>query len=260
MDGPTMLMSEAEWLTCFEPRKMLEHLGGRVSLRKRCLFACACVRRVWPLLTHKRQRAAIELAERFADGSASTRELRAAGKIVASLCQTLERTWRRRWAAGPTEEGWQAFADLSAARAVEAALRQEPSSDTPNLLVQVRAARAAVRAAEALREERLGGPAPPSAGEPGRLEALEVADLVRCLFGNPFRPVTPSPDWSAWNRGTVAKVAWTIYDERRFRELPVLADALEEAGCQEEEVLAHCRAAVEHVRGCWVLDALLGLR
>jgi hypothetical protein len=255
-----MRLSEGDWLACLDPRKMLEHLGERASPRKRRLFACACVRRVWPLLTHKRQRAAVELAERFADGSAGAKELRAAGKIVARLCKPLERTWRRRWAAGPTEEGWQALADLSAARAVEAALGQEPSPDMPNLLAQARAARAAARAAEALREERLGGPAPPPPAEPGRLEALEVTDLVRCLFGNPFRPVTPSPDWSAWNRGTVAKVAWAIYDERRFRDLPVLGDALEEAGCDSADVLAHCRAGVEHVRGCWVLDALLGLR
>jgi hypothetical protein len=72
------------------------------------------------------------------------------------------------------------------------------------------------------------------------------------------RPFTADPSWLAWNDGTVAKLAAAIYDERRFADLPILADALEDAGCADAAVLAHCRGGGEHVRGCWVVDLLTG--
>jgi hypothetical protein len=84
------------------------------------------------------------------------------------------------------------------------------------------------------------------------------ADLLRDAFGNPFQPVVIDPTWLAWNGGTVPHLAQAIYDERRFRDLFVLADALEEAGCAEAAILDHCRQYWGHARGCWVLDALLG--
>ena len=61
-----------------------------------------------------------------------------------------------------------------------------------------------------------------------------------------------------WNDGTVRKLAQAIYDDRRFADLPILADALEEAGCADAAILAHCRGGGEYVRGCWVVDLLLG--
>jgi hypothetical protein len=69
--------------------------------------------------------------------------------------------------------------------------------------------------------------------------------------------VTIDPLWLAWNHGTIGSLAKAIYDERRYEESPVLADALEEAGCTDEEVLAHLRGPGDHVRGCWAVDALL---
>jgi hypothetical protein len=78
------------------------------------------------------------------------------------------------------------------------------------------------------------------------------------LFGNPFRPVSVAPLWLAWNDGTVVKIAQAIYDERAFDRLPILADALEDAGCTDRAILAHCRQPGEHVRGCWVVDLILG--
>src|SRR5262249_44692480 len=87
----------------------------------------------------------------------------------------------------------------------------------------------------------------------GAAEARE-ADLLRAIFGNPFRPVAIDPSWLSWNGGTLPEMARAIYDERRFEELPVLADALERAGCADRDILAHCRGPGEHVRGCWVLD------
>jgi hypothetical protein len=64
--------------------------------------------------------------------------------------------------------------------------------------------------------------------------------------------------WLSWNNGTVANLAQTIYDERAFIRLPILGDALEEAGCSEAAMLAHCRGPGPHARGCWVVDLLLG--
>jgi hypothetical protein len=84
------------------------------------------------------------------------------------------------------------------------------------------------------------------------------ADLARCIFGNPFRPVAVDGAWARWNGGTVARLARAIYDGRAFDRLPMLADALEEAGCAERAILGHCRSGGPHARGCRVVDALLG--
>jgi hypothetical protein len=78
------------------------------------------------------------------------------------------------------------------------------------------------------------------------------------VFSNPFRPVTIETPWLAGNDGAARKIAQTIYDARRFADLPILADALEDAGCTDAAILAHCRGGGEHVRGCWVVDLLLG--
>ena len=82
--------------------------------------------------------------------------------------------------------------------------------------------------------------------------------LLRDIVGNPFRPVTLDPAWLRWNDGCVPKIAQSIYEERRFGELPILADALEDAGCDNADILAHCRGPEPHVRGCWAVDAILG--
>jgi hypothetical protein len=82
--------------------------------------------------------------------------------------------------------------------------------------------------------------------------------VLRDLFGNPFRPVRLDPAWLAWESGTVPRLAQAIYDGHRFADMPFLGDALEEAGCADEQVLAHCRDKAPHYRGCWVVDLLLG--
>ena len=82
--------------------------------------------------------------------------------------------------------------------------------------------------------------------------------LLREVFGNPFGPLTIDPLWLAWNGGTVTTLAQSIYDDRAFDRLPIMADALEEAGCTNADILAHCRQPGEHVRGCWVVDLILG--
>jgi hypothetical protein len=79
--------------------------------------------------------------------------------------------------------------------------------------------------------------------------------LLRELFANPFRPVTFGP---AWRTSSAVELARTIYQNRAFERMPELAGALEEAGCTDPDILGHCRGPREHVRGCWVVDLLLG--
>lgn len=81
--------------------------------------------------------------------------------------------------------------------------------------------------------------------------------LLRELWGNPFRPAAFDPAWLAYNDGTINRLARSVYDGA-FETLPILGDALEEAGCADAAVLAHCRDPGPHVRGCWVVDGLLG--
>jgi hypothetical protein len=89
-------------------------------------------------------------------------------------------------------------------------------------------------------------------------ERRHQADLLRDLIGNPFRPVPVELPWLERNNGRAVQIARAIYDEHRFADLPVLADALEESGCHSEAILTHCRSGGEHALGCWVLDTLLG--
>ena len=87
---------------------------------------------------------------------------------------------------------------------------------------------------------------------------MGLANLVRDIIGNPFRAIAVNPTWLTWNDGTVTRIAQTIYDDRAYDHFPILADALEDAGCDNADILAHCREPGEHVRGCWVIDLLLG--
>jgi hypothetical protein len=89
------------------------------------------------------------------------------------------------------------------------------------------------------------------------IRRIEAA-VLRDLFGNPIRSTRIDPAWLTWNGGTIPKLAQAVYDDRAFDRLPVLADALEEAGCTNTEILAHCRGPGPHVRGCWAVDLLLG--
>ena len=81
---------------------------------------------------------------------------------------------------------------------------------------------------------------------------------MRDIFGNPFRSASVNPLWLTWNDGTIPNLARALYDDRAFDRLPILGDALEDAGCVNADILAHCRSGGEHVRGCWVVDLLLG--
>jgi hypothetical protein len=98
---------------------------------------------------------------------------------------------------------------------------------------------------------------------PGRAGAAERAAflaLLRCVWGNPFRPpfLDLPPSVLAWGGGTAPKIAAAIYAERAFDRLPILADALEDAGSTDAALLSHCRGPGPHCRGCWAVDWILG--
>jgi hypothetical protein len=82
-----------------------------------------------------------------------------------------------------------------------------------------------------------------------------LCPIIRDIFGNPFRPVTFSP---AWRTDTAVALARQMYDAREFGAMPILADALQDAGCEDEQILSHCLSDGAHVRGCWVVDLVLG--
>jgi hypothetical protein len=90
--------------------------------------------------------------------------------------------------------------------------------------------------------------------------AMKQQVLILCdVLGHRLHPgATIDPAWLRWNDGTVQKMAHAIYEDNTFADVPILADALEEAGCADAAILHHCRAKMRHYRGCWVIDALLG--
>jgi hypothetical protein len=219
-------MTEQEWLACPLPRVMLTFLGRRASSRKLRLFCVACCRRLFDRVeVYQEDRNGVEVAERFADGKASTEELRAVQGFTST-----EWTTATVYEGGGTVEAaedcaWQAMVSAP-----------DQNAYPPDTDENVRAYLSAGEAWERPAQVR----------------------LLRCLFGNPFRPTRIDPTWLAGSDCAVVRLAQAISDERAFDRLPILADALEEAGCSDAELLAHCRRPGEHARGCWVIDLLLG--
>jgi hypothetical protein len=222
-------MTEAEWLTCAWPVEMLEHLGRRASERKKSLLAAACFRRIWRLLPTQESREAVEVLERFAEGEATADEWAAARG----------RAWQAFLAWGRvTDRGGNITGETRAGAAVT-------KGHVHDMVIEAADATALAKVGTSER----------ASSEP---EERAQCDLVRDIFGNPFRRVAVDPSWLAWNDGTVVKLAQGIYEQRAFDRLPVLADALEEAGCTNTDILGHCRGRGEHVRGCWVVGLILG--
>ena len=223
-------MTESEWLACTDPEKMLGFLPHEAGSRKFRLFGVACCRRVWHLLPDELFRAAVTVAERYADGLASSQETFAAGEAAQA-------GW---------EASYGAVNSMLHGRASEAAMAYAATVTTalwaPARWCTSEAARR-VRQCDVV--------------DKGQEQASQTA-FLRCIFGNPFRPVTIDPSWLSWHDGLLVSMARQMYDSRDFSDMPVLADALEEAGCRDQDILGHCRSGGEHVRGGWVVDLLLG--
>jgi hypothetical protein len=239
----------------------------RASERKLLLFACACCRRVWPLLTDERSRWAIEVAERQADGLASHRDCARAVTLAQGAAAE---------AANPRNLalGWLAAARARAADAVVGALSDREPYEQAAIWT-----REAVRAwAKAIgsREDLITAPALPVQKQLGAgpsipatpraqhalgsedaawaAERSAQCDLLRELFGNPFRALTPQ---LANATAHIREVAETVYQKRNFTSMPELAATLETAGFSNQFVLEHFRSACDHVIGCWGLDLIL---
>jgi hypothetical protein len=225
------------------------------------LFACSCCRSFWHLFTDQHARQAVEVAERFADGQASLDELAAAGHSAgeaerAAMSCILELTGGRAWH-GPLplppdlEAAQQARGTAAAAVAAAATINLGRAAE--------KAALECVLAA-GVGKERWDDDRPVQHA----VEAMQC-DLLRDLFGNPFRPVTLDPSLLTWDSGLVVALARAAFDERQLSSghldpdrLAVLVDTLEEAGCDDADILGHLRGPGPHVRGCWPLDLLLG--
>ncbi len=254
-------MNEAEWLICKDPRRMLAHLRRKAGARKLRLFAVACCRRLGPLLETEAHRLTLEQAERLADGVAglsdSPSAYSGAGAPGMDLAVSEACTWSlhrpmsleekiaviEAWHETPSDQ-WYPPATVSA-----------PTAEDQRLAAHRAAVEGSVSAARA---------AAGSAGKRGNLlkfgrtygaERRAQAHLLREIMGNPYRRATIDP---AWLTPHVVSLAQGAYLERAFDRMPILGDALEEAGCLDVAILTHCRESVEHVRGCWVVDVLLG--
>jgi hypothetical protein len=254
-------MTEDEWLRRGAwPERVLLDLHSawrqgevRLADRKLRLFCCACCRRVETFVGDERVRRVIRVAEDHVDGLATNGDLRAAGDAI-------EQAWYEHIEAAaatmPAESVWLS-APVPCLHLVEAAAYAV--GRTPGCILTGgwcgRAMQAAMKCRLAIlfassefgRDEQ-----PVTESELG----THLAFLHDCL-GNPFRPVPLDTAWLAWAGGAVPNLAQAIYAERAFERMPILADALEEAGCTNAEILDHCRGRDGHVRGCWLVDSIL---
>ncbi len=245
-------MTEAEWLACPDPQPMLELLRRRANDRKVRLFAVACCRRVWSTLEHEEFRDAVRTAELFADALVDRDELLQAYEKARVIFVTLHGKDSGPGAAlaasgfpGPSKSFLQRVAD-----ALDDPWWEDEFDRGDPLAPALVTARRAAWAAADLQGQRHVLAAPATIAE-----HREQAALVRCLFGNPFRP---RPVWAAPLSRTVRALAEGIYAERAFDRMPFLADALEASGGTNADLIEHCRSGREHARGCRVVDLLLG--
>jgi hypothetical protein len=261
--------------------------GEKYDPERLRLFACACLRRLWPLLDDGHRRA-VELLEgharspRLGDLASARRAYRDGAR---HLTQEWVRLWDARWdasgvarALGKWSFSWHLMqavagegrADLAArleitarCRAASAVWKAAEAKVTTAALACTKAAEA-VGFLEASEQARQGQQPTLSDGHyygptHSARESAAQADLLRDIFLNPSRgPVRAARAWLAWNGRTVVKLARAVDKSQEWDRLPVLADALEDAGCTDAELLGHLRSPGPHVRGCWAIDLLLG--
>jgi hypothetical protein len=214
-------LTESEWWECAKPGPMLAFVRGRASDRKLRLFACACCQSVRRFIPVGPCRDAVEVSLRYADGEATADELavaRAAAEIAAAQTGS---------------HGAAAWAACEAAN---------PS-----------ALRAALAAAEQA-QELIRRPNPRAAEE----EARTQAGFLRDIFGDPFRGVRAEHFRRLARDPVVQEIAEGVYAGAPHEDMKALAGELERLGCPSPAVLEHCRSAEPHVRGCWVIDLILG--
>jgi hypothetical protein len=210
-------MTEAEWLRCEGPTELLALQWDKPNERKLRLLACAIPRRMRHFSEEPCVVAAAEVSERYADGRATVEEMGAAGMTAIALRSKFHEP------------------EASAAcrpRGVVGAARQVTRRDAGKVIWEVE-----------------------QVADRGGVGSRERTNLIRDIFGNPFRPVVFSPSWGT---DTAVSLAHTMYESRDFGAMPILAEALQDARCDNADVLNHCRGPGPHVRGCWVVDLVLG--
>jgi hypothetical protein len=220
--GEGVTVTESEWLACTDPGLMLEFLHGRASDRKLRLFAAQCCHRIWDLLDDPWSQEAVRIAERLTTDSVSAIERELAWDETMLDLERVED-------GAEGDAVW--FARLTAHNALAGGAYQAARMATYSTIQAF----------------------------PGRPIREMLANTLRDIFANPFRTApTVEPVWLAWNSGAVQKFAAAIYEARDFGRLLLLADALEDAGCGDAELLGHLRGPGPHVRGCWPVDLLTG--
>jgi hypothetical protein len=225
-------MTATEWLTATNPEPLLAFLRGKASDRKLRLFAVACCRRIWHVMIDERSRVAVEMGERSADETVDLEKLdqlsgAAEEAFEDSITDTDDAPIQCHSGVTPPQ--------ISAACAAASYASNSPVVRLEDAVVVVNATSEAV----------------PDKREENRRQS----ELLRDIFGNPIRSVVCDP---AWRSEPVSALAAGIYADRAFDRLPILADALEEAGCDDADILNHCRMPGPHVKGCWVVDLVLG--
>jgi hypothetical protein len=212
-------MTEEEWLACGDHSTMLAFLDekGAGDFRKyRLLLVAYCRTFLSVLLAKEQTRGVVEMAEAYADGAVVQVELARAKRAALKAVERQPRL------------------DL-AVRGVTHGLPKRQAVEFPFFCLRP------------WRTSNYNRPTP--------AQGRRLAQLIRDVFGNPFRSVILDPTWLTAN---VAGLALAIYTDRAFDNLLILADALEEAGCNNSGILDHCRQPGDHVRGCWLVDLILG--
>jgi hypothetical protein len=234
-------VTEAEWLAATVPEAMLIHLtSARIASERRLrLFAAACCRRIWDLLLDVQLQPIVEMAELLADGRV-----------------TLHRLLKAKQA---TDRSSKVGVALGLARhAVGLAIGPNCSSR-----VWVAGACRDAVAARTAAECRTRGMRPQARQATTKKATIDEqqyqVELIRDVYGDPFRPALHlGAGILACNEGRVRNIATVIYETHTFNRLPQLADALEDAGCTDADLLSHLRSPGPHVRGCWAVDLVLG--
>lgn len=225
-------MREKTWLACNDPERMIAFLDTRVSDRKLRLFALACVRRAWHFVTDKRIPKLVAILENVADGKVKSRDR--------------ERARDRSYTVASSD-----LDDMQQCIGYDlwTAFERDQAREHNDLGECVAAAFGYFKQGDSGNTRKF------TAGK--KAERSEQPAVLREIAGNPFRPVTFDP---AWRTDTAIALAKQMYDSRDFGAAPILADALQDAGCECEPLLDHLRdPAAAHVRGCWAVDLVLGL-
>jgi hypothetical protein len=242
--------SEAEWLACTNPDTMLYYLQGSVSVRKYRLFAAACCRSIWHLMTDQRSRRLVEVVERHLENQATDDEWKDASAAAhqawadtsARLVPFLYGLPEQELTPEQLGAGNVLHSTTSAAWNLGyEAIRAQPGAEGRAMAHAV-----AIETARAVHEDYPNSP-----------ERPKQCDILRDIVGSPFYQVSLPQAILEWSDRTILRMAQTIYDDRQFEILSILADALEEAGCHDTVIMGHCRQGGEHVRGCWLIDLLL---